>query len=425
MIKGTACRLDLLIVGLLVFATFQGRANTLEVDWTANGFSTSQITIDAGDEVDIVNMDDTFDLLVTGAPPEYFSADVSPTDGVDTYYLAYVYNNVGNFSFSDEFGNSVAVTVNPPLLVTITSPTNNAVFTAPATFPVTALPSGGTTPYIEVDFYLGTNLQDVVFASPFTTTISNVPAGNYVLTAVVFDSDINAASNSISVSVVAPPPISTNDILPVSCAAIYPASIITNSYLSVGSSIHGGLEFAAFDSGQYSSILLEINPYGLPLYGTNISVYGFDDGTGALTVSNYNSGTLLGVWALPATLGYGQVTTFDVTAFVKSTTGSYFGFILQSPGNDLFSSTSVNDGTPPELFAIASPMPPQLSVVSAVNQIIISWPTNNSAGLSLQTSPNLGAGASWSVVTPAVLGNQWVVTNSTSGVSQFFRLSPQ
>src|ERR1035438_4734583 len=130
-----AWNLYLLMASSLIFATPQSQANNFEVDWTSSGFYTSHITINAGDEVDIVNYDDMFDLLLTGAPPEGFYADIPPTDGVNVYYVPYVYNHPGTFSFSDEFSTSVTVTVNPvqPLSVAITVPTNNAVFTAPAT----------------------------------------------------------------------------------------------------------------------------------------------------------------------------------------------------------------------------------------------------------------------------------------------------
>jgi plastocyanin len=78
---GSLGHLLCLIVSLFVFGTWQSQANTVEVDWTSSGFSTSHITINAGDEVDIVNFDYDFDLQVTGAPPEGFYADIPPTDG--------------------------------------------------------------------------------------------------------------------------------------------------------------------------------------------------------------------------------------------------------------------------------------------------------------------------------------------------------
>jgi hypothetical protein len=75
---GTVWLLSLAIAGLSVFATSQGKASITEVDWTSSGFSTSHITIHAGDEVDTVNFDDTFDLQMTGAPPGAAWSAVSP-----------------------------------------------------------------------------------------------------------------------------------------------------------------------------------------------------------------------------------------------------------------------------------------------------------------------------------------------------------
>jgi hypothetical protein len=425
---GTVGHLYCLIASLFVFGTWQSQANTTEVDWTSGGFSTSHITINAGDEVDIVNYDYDFDLQLTGAPPEGFYVDIPPTDGYYIYYLPYVYYNPGTFSFSDEFGNSVTVTVNPiqPLSVTITAPTNNAVFTAPTTFTVTAVPAGGTTSYVQVQFLVGTNQTGVAYSAPFTGTVTNLLVGNYQISAIVTDSSLNTATNSIHVSV--GPPTMTNYLVPVDCADIYSSgSLLRGFYLGTAGNIHGGLEFAAFNTRPYTSILLELNPYGLPLFDLNVNVYGFDNATGTLMSSNYNSGTLIGVWALPPGLTYGQLATYDVTAFVKSAQGPFFGFILVANGGDVFSSTYINYGTPPELYAIAPVPSPSLTATRAGNQIIISWPTNNWVALSLQTAATLGPGASWNAVSPlpARVGNQCVVTNSISGASRFFRLSSQ
>ncbi len=424
---GSVRHLLCLIAGLFVFGTWQSQANTTEVDWTFSGFSTGQITINAGDEVDIVNLDYDFDLYLTGAPPESFSADIPPSDGYYVYYVPYIYYNPGTFSFSDEFGNSVTVTVNSiqPLSVAITAPTNNAVFTAPATFDVTAVPAGGATPYFEVDFYVGTNWAGVAYGSPYTSTVTNLAAGSYNLSAVVTDDNFDTATDSVLVSVGGL--VVTNTILPVDCATIYSSgSVLRITGLTLSASTQGGLEFAAFNASQYSSILLELNPSSLPMFDSTVDVYGFDGGTGTLTGSDYNSGTFIGTATFPPNPAYGQITTYDVTAFVKSTKEPYFGFILHAVG-DVLSSTTVNYGTPPELYVIGPPPPPLLTATRAGNQIIISWPTNNAAGLSLKSSATLGAGASWNAVSPlpGLVGNQWVVTNSMSGPSRFFRLSSQ
>ena len=266
------CRLHSFIASLIVLVAWQSQASQVEVDWTWNGFNTTQININAGDEVDIVNYDYDFydDLLVTGAAPESFSADIPPG-----YYLPYVYSNPGSFTFADQFGDIVRVSVysTTPLSVAITTPANNAVFSAPASFTVTAAPSGGTPPYAWMDFYLGNQITDSYNYS-YSTTINNLAVGTYKISAVAFDNMLNTATNSITVNVVAP-------------------------------------------------------------------------------------------------------------------------------------------------------TPPRLTATPVGNQFIISWPTNNSSGLSLKGSASLGSGASWSAVgvTPVLVGNQWVVTNALSGTARFFRLS--
>jgi hypothetical protein len=175
-----------LITALLTFITWQSQAKIYEADWFSNGFSISYITINVGDEIDIVNFDPVFDLqLASGPPPEYFFSDIPAAEDF-VYYLPVVYNTPGTYVFSDEFGNSVTVTVIatlPPLSVTITSPTNNATFTAPATFAVGAVPFGGATPYAQMDFYVGTNLAGTSYSAPFTQTLTNLPVGNYNITA--------------------------------------------------------------------------------------------------------------------------------------------------------------------------------------------------------------------------------------------------
>ena len=66
---------------------------------------------------------------------------------------------------------------------------------------------------------------------------------------------------------------------------------------------------------------------------------------------------------------------------------------------------------------------PQLSIQPLGNQLTISWPTNT-IGLGLESASGLGGGG-WSSVTnaPVVVGNQYVVTNSITGGSVFYRLN--
>ena len=92
--------------------------------------------------------------------------------------------------------------LNIPPSVTITNPATNALFTAPATFLFQADASDTDADGLsDVEFYVGTNLVDDVFSSPFTTTVTNLAAGTYILTAIAYDNAGGTATNSITVYV--------------------------------------------------------------------------------------------------------------------------------------------------------------------------------------------------------------------------------
>ena len=193
-----------LMLGVLALWVCSCHANTAEVDWTFDGgFAPTHITINAGDEVDFVNLDTDFDVVVSGNPPESFTVDIPPG-----YYYPYIYNNPGTFSVSDNYGDpDVTITVNSTaaLSVAITDPTNNAAFFAPATFDITAQPTGGAMPYSDVEFLVGTNDIADVTSSPFTATVTNLSQGAYTISAVVIDNNSNTATNSILVDILPPP----------------------------------------------------------------------------------------------------------------------------------------------------------------------------------------------------------------------------
>lgn len=334
----------------------------------------------------------------------------------------------GTYDYYDDNGNYGTIYVvnslpNVPPSVLITAPADKAVFSPPASFAFTAMAIDTDSDGIQdVEFYVGDNLVDDVYSSPYGTSVTNLPAGTYTLSAVAYDNGGAAASNSITITVGAV--AATNSILPVACANIYSSgNVDSGGYLSTGGNIRGGLEFAALDP-VYSSVLLALNPYGLPMGDLNVDIYGFDGGTGTLYGSNWYSGTLIGAVVFPPNVNYGQVETLDVTRFVLSAHGPYFGFIIQAPGGDVFSSLNDNYGTPPELIVTLSTLPPTLSAAQAGGQLVISWSTNQAAGLTLQSTTSLSSG-NWTPVTSALaqVGSRWVVTNSISGPALFFRLS--
>ena len=99
----------------------------------------------------------------------------------------------------------VSVVGNSPPVVSLTAPDNSAVYAAPATivFTATASDPGGSVSVVE--FYAGTTLVGSDTTSPYSFTWSNVPAGNYAVTAVARD---NLGGMTVSggrdISVVAP-----------------------------------------------------------------------------------------------------------------------------------------------------------------------------------------------------------------------------
>lgn len=159
---------------------------------------------------------------------------------------------------------------------------------------------------------------------------------------------------SICASCVLTAEAGTTILLPVDDGGVYSSGSIYRYTIPVGNNVHGDLQFANFDSLSCTSITLELSPYALPSYGP-VGIYGFDNAAGYLTASDFNAGTFLGWFGVPNQ--YGQPGYFDVTAFVKSTHGAYFGFCLQpyySGGAELCS-TAVNYGLPPELIVVPEP----------------------------------------------------------------------
>lgn len=121
----------------------------------------------------------------------------------------------------------------------------------------------------------------------------------------------------------------------------------------LGSPIDGDIQFASFNAASYNSIQLELSVLYRPIWQYSIDVYGFDNAAGQLSFADFQTGTYIGTWVLPQNLQFQEV-FFDVTAFVKSTTGNYFGFDLRTSGTDgrdIFCSTENNYGIPPELIA--------------------------------------------------------------------------
>jgi hypothetical protein len=195
--KGMFRRNQLLILGLLIALSRVYARADVTVVVTLSSLSPNPVNISTGEAVFWTDGD--------GGGPYgiYFNGGGSTeTDG-----SGFSFSQPGSYGYYDDNGNigTVHVELNTPPLVTISNPTNQASFTAPATFFFTAIASDAQG-LSDVEFYIGTNFIEDVFSEPFRTGITNLPPGNYVLTAIAYDNVFATATNSISITVAAATP---------------------------------------------------------------------------------------------------------------------------------------------------------------------------------------------------------------------------
>src|SRR5206468_12973432 len=93
-------------------------------------------------------------------------------------------------------------------VITITTPTNGTVLTAPATFTVRASVSGGGNNVSQVEFFNGTNSLGVDNNNPYRMDVTGLSAGTYVLSAVLTDMVGDKSTNSVTIIVNALPAVS-------------------------------------------------------------------------------------------------------------------------------------------------------------------------------------------------------------------------
>ena len=135
-------------------------------------------------------------------------------------------------------------------------------------------------------------------------------------------------------------------------------TVSDGAYVLASGYIQGDVKFSmATLHGPQSQVLLTLNPYGEPLWGKDVAVYGYGTSIGALDASDADAGTFLGTLVLPDNLGFGQDASFDVTSFVNSVSSAYVAFNLRTTGTDVFSSLEYNYGHPSELLATAAAVP--------------------------------------------------------------------
>jgi hypothetical protein len=98
---------------------------------------------------------------------------------------------------------SIAVNVssNQVPTVSITAPTNNATYTAPASITITAIAADADGTIASVKFYNGTTLLGTVTTSPYSYSWTSVAAGTYIITAVATD-NVGGTTTSTAITVI-------------------------------------------------------------------------------------------------------------------------------------------------------------------------------------------------------------------------------
>jgi|CXWL01.1.fsa_nt_gi ELWxxDGT repeat protein len=98
----------------------------------------------------------------------------------------------------------IVVIVNAPPTVSLTGPSDNAQFAAPASITVTAAAADVDGSITQVEFFRGTTSLGVDASSPFSVTWAGAPVGSYQLSAVATDNrGATVASSAITVKVTA------------------------------------------------------------------------------------------------------------------------------------------------------------------------------------------------------------------------------
>jgi RHS repeat-associated protein len=153
---------------------------------------------------------DAADADGTVSQVEFFANGASiGVDASAPYAVEWVNPAAGSYGLSaratDNLGAqttsaAVPITVNAPPTVSLSSPAQNASFTAPANITLTADAADADGTVTSVEFYQGTTLITTLGTAPYTFTWTNVPQGAYVLTAKATD-DRGAVTTSAPVNI--------------------------------------------------------------------------------------------------------------------------------------------------------------------------------------------------------------------------------
>ncbi|MEO6327951.1 MAG: choice-of-anchor tandem repeat GloVer-containing protein [Ginsengibacter sp.] len=157
--------------------------------------------------------------------------------------------------------------VNMPPTVSLTNPTDNTIYIAPANITITAAASDEDGTISRVEFHNGTTLLTTEKILPYSWSWKNVPAGDYTIIAKAYDNDgLVTTSAPLHISVIANQPPTVNITTPVN-NAIYatPATVVIKANAH---DADGTIKSVAFYNG--TTLLGIDNYYGYGWHWNNV-----------------------------------------------------------------------------------------------------------------------------------------------------------
>jgi plastocyanin len=207
----------------LIFTLFLGllavpvRADK-EVDVTISSFDPNPVNISAGEYVVWVCNDMNGPYDIESENGTWSGGTISnPGDSVAVQFLSPGSYSYIDYNFNNGGVGTVSVVANVVPTVNIANPTNNAVFTAPASFNFIAVASDTDADGLfEFASFVGTTNVADQFAMPVSpygvttaytpkmtnsTMVTNLPAGTYTLSVQAFDNANTTVSGSVTITV--------------------------------------------------------------------------------------------------------------------------------------------------------------------------------------------------------------------------------
>ena len=154
-------------------------------------------------------------------------------------------------------------------LVTITSPTNGAVLSAPASFTIRTSISGGNSSVTQVEFFVGTNSVGIDNNNPYRVDVDNLPGGVYTLRAILTDNGGGKSTSAVDVVVNILPSLSITN--PADGAGLIAPA--TFSLAATADDSDGTVAQVQFFRGTTSLGILTNPPYAVQVRNLGVGTY--------------------------------------------------------------------------------------------------------------------------------------------------------